>query len=63
MTLNHLMISIMTYLGWVRLAKGKRAGANVARGRQGALFLYFHFIFDSTSFMFTKEAKSVFDAP
>lgn len=44
--LNHLMISIMTYLGWVRLAKGKRAGTNVAHGRRGALFLYFHFIFD-----------------
>ena len=63
MTVNHLMISIMAYLGWVRLAKGKRAGTNVAHGRRGALFLYFHFIFDSSSFIFTKEAKFVFDAP
>lgn len=57
MTLDHLVISIMTYLGWIMLAKRKSSDTDILRavhGKPGAFFffLYFHFIFDISSFIF-----------
>lgn len=66
MTLDHSVISIMTYLGWIMLAKGKSSDTDILRavhGKPGAFFLYIFIlslIFHHLSFKFTKETKICF---
>lgn len=65
MTFGCLMISIRTHLGWVMLAKGKRAVTGLLRvvhGRPGAYVCIFIFslLFYHLPFTFTKETKVCF---
>lgn len=50
---DHQVMSILTHLGQIVLTKGKRADTHtLVQGRPGALYFHFHFIFDSSSFIF-----------
>lgn len=52
MTFGCLMISIRTHLGWVMLAKGKRAVTKGCPWSARSICLHFHFFFDISSFTF-----------